>query len=475
MNRTEKDSTGSFPSGFYYQKFIRNVDPRSLIKANAIFEEARNKTYPSSAACLRCNCRLKGEEAIRLSNGNLICLTCFDNIKYIQYPEVYQSKHEEYILKSEAHKIALNEFKNGHRSTRLISFFTPVLFILRFLMVSPILALMAVAILNIDIDLNISKEIVFGYLSLFATTIIFSLIVKGLNKSYDNAVKLWCEKHPEPQEPLLKNFHDPSAILTNNDRKILEIFDYWPGYPPYWGYIRSVVLNRDSGRCQISGCPSRTEIHIHHKEPISMGGCHRIENLVALCEFHHGLQPETGHERVWGKIYTQYFSMVRAHYRNGYPVKAHVRRKELATKDDLLKIYEHHKIACPECKTLFPDLNVDEEKNEITILCPECNMLWFFDQKLLEESGPQIAETLLVNSNSGRWKADLGLMTTIRKPRYKKALDKGKSKIKKTRNIPRRTVKVCPKCGKVLMKKNGRFGPFWGCSGYPSCGYTKDY
>ena len=31
----------------------------------------------------------------------------------------------------------------------------------------------------------------------------------------------------------------------------------------------------------------------------------------------------------------------------------------------------------------------------------------------------------------------------------------------------------CPRCGSRLIKKTGRFGPFWGCSGYPSCGYTE--
>lgn len=31
---------------------------------------------------------------------------------------------------------------------------------------------------------------------------------------------------------------------------------------------------------------------------------------------------------------------------------------------------------------------------------------------------------------------------------------------------------VCPKCGKPLSEKNGKFGKFLGCSGFPGCRYT---
>lgn len=32
---------------------------------------------------------------------------------------------------------------------------------------------------------------------------------------------------------------------------------------------------------------------------------------------------------------------------------------------------------------------------------------------------------------------------------------------------------VCPECGGELKERNGRFGPFMGCSNYPKCNYTK--
>lgn len=32
---------------------------------------------------------------------------------------------------------------------------------------------------------------------------------------------------------------------------------------------------------------------------------------------------------------------------------------------------------------------------------------------------------------------------------------------------------VCPDCGGNLVKRNGKFGEFYGCSNYPKCKYTK--
>lgn len=37
-----------------------------------------------------------------------------------------------------------------------------------------------------------------------------------------------------------------------------------------------------------------------------------------------------------------------------------------------------------------------------------------------------------------------------------------------------KNVKICPRCGQPLRKRNGRFGEFWGCSGYPGCRYTEN-
>lgn len=32
---------------------------------------------------------------------------------------------------------------------------------------------------------------------------------------------------------------------------------------------------------------------------------------------------------------------------------------------------------------------------------------------------------------------------------------------------------TCPKCGAKLIKRNGKYGTFLGCSNYPKCNFTK--
>lgn len=35
-------------------------------------------------------------------------------------------------------------------------------------------------------------------------------------------------------------------------------------------------------------------------------------------------------------------------------------------------------------------------------------------------------------------------------------------------------LKICPQCGQVMKMRNGRYGQFWGCSGYPNCRHTEN-
>ncbi len=35
------------------------------------------------------------------------------------------------------------------------------------------------------------------------------------------------------------------------------------------------------------------------------------------------------------------------------------------------------------------------------------------------------------------------------------------------------SVKICPDCGEIMVRRNGRYGEFWGCSGYPECTHTE--
>ena len=41
-------------------------------------------------------------------------------------------------------------------------------------------------------------------------------------------------------------------------------------------------------------------------------------------------------------------------------------------------------------------------------------------------------------------------------------------------NPPVGEIRVCPRCGNLLKMINGKFGDFWGCTGYPNCRYTEN-
>ena len=42
------------------------------------------------------------------------------------------------------------------------------------------------------------------------------------------------------------------------------------------------------------------------------------------------------------------------------------------------------------------------------------------------------------------------------------------------RGIDKSRFKICPRCGEPMRKRNGKYGEFWGCKGYPDCRYTED-
>ena len=50
--------------------------------------------------------------------------------------------------------------------------------------------------------------------------------------------------------------------------------------------------------------------------------------------------------------------------------------------------------------------------------------------------------------------------------------EKRKEHIKHVKNISQEDKKRCPKCGGNLVKRNGKYGEFIGCSNYPRCKFT---
>lgn len=56
---------------------------------------------------------------------------------------------------------------------------------------------------------------------------------------------------------------------------------------------------------------------------------------------------------------------------------------------------------------------------------------------------------------------------------FEPALQKAVRDLPKTKIEPEKTGRTCPECGKELVIRNGRFGKFISCSGFPSCRYTE--
>ena len=58
---------------------------------------------------------------------------------------------------------------------------------------------------------------------------------------------------------------------------------------------------------------------------------------------------------------------------------------------------------------------------------------------------------------------------------WRKTWNKPRSRLKGSNLAMRITDEKCPKCGKPMAIKSGRFGKFLACTGYPECKSTKPF
>jgi hypothetical protein len=243
-------------------------------------------------------CSEKKIKGINLNNKKYLCENCLYEIQEVRYPEKYQKEflcfkndvetinHEkELFIKNKLNNLATEKV---HYESIILSNFVEIKFI-----ISATILNLTLLLLYFQICAAYSRskgyimEVVFDFPTLctlcFLATFILFMIKSICKSNYDSQIykarehllSQWGLQHPYPSEPELKHFYDPEAILSERDLKILEVLDYWPKYPPYWLYIRKKVLERDRNTCQVTGCPSRTVVHVHHKTPLSKGGSHR--------------------------------------------------------------------------------------------------------------------------------------------------------------------------------------------------------
>jgi len=364
------------------QRFLSRVDVDALIERN----KARNENVVDAGSrhCMLCG----GAESpgLLLNEGSYVCRSCFDEVSRTKYPQKYESKRREFIAAREARRQAKRAFEAKCFYRRLI----------------PWLVGVGVVCLLLTAAVQVLFVVVAG--------VAFALCA-ALKHLHRSKMQEWTQRYPEPLEPELLHFHDPHAMLTSRDRLLLKVFNNWPGYPPFWEYLRAVVLQRDGNRCQVSGCPSRLPLHVHHMVSVSAGGEHIPSNLVSLCAFHHGLEPEQGHERVWGQVKSRYFTMVRSHRRRnprspGYhTVRAYVRRLEVIDDEGVREIIAAYGLLCPQCGSREIALTHQDRYSSVGLRCGRCGRRWEGPRKLAEETGPRLAELLTVTRNKGRWRA----------------------------------------------------------------------
>jgi len=438
---------------FNPQLFLKRVNIEQLLKRSDTYAE--NRIDKLEKPCFFCGSF--ASPGLLLNEGSYLCKQCFDRISLVQYPEKYEGLRRQHLIEWAARnhaRQALIDNSSALKSKKIAG----AAFWLSFLLY-------------------------FVHISFIVLTVIIFFIAKKLEDAHNRKLREWEEHYPEPPEPQLLHFHDPSAELTSQDKATLYIFNHWPGYPPFWGYLRDVVLKRDNGRCQVSGCPSRLELHIHHIKPVSEGGEHSPDNLVSLCDFHHALEPEKGHERIWGNIKTRYFTLVCEHERSNrtasgwHTVRAHLRRLKLVTLEELRELTRTYGFSCPRCGNAHIKFTLYSRKNTIKIECPTCAKSVEGPQQLTEETGSRLAELLRVTRNNGRWKARWDILSerkgavwgewrgshaTKKRKEYKKRLDQDSSK------------PVCPKCGAAMRlvrpMPSDTWKPFWGCTQYKITG-----
>jgi DNA topoisomerase I len=84
--------------------------------------------------------------------------------------------------------------------------------------------------------------------------------------------------------------------------------------------------------------------------------------------------------------------------------------------------------------------------------CPECG----------DESGAKLTR---------RWGRYGWFLSCSRYPdcKYRRNANKSAQEAEADKAEPEMTDVPCPKCGKMMQKRSGRFGPFLGCSDYPKC------
>lgn len=445
---------------FSPQKFLSGVNFERLAKRNELYNAEH--VNQAKTPCILCDTTTG--RGILLNDRSFLCEPCFGEVELVTYPQKYEALYRKFAIERQAHRLAWESFRRKYEYDSRDSALVYVGW-----------ASVLLAFVNLNFLVLSATLLSVGYL----------LNVVNISRTAEWAQRRseWTRENPEPAEPELRHFHHPEAELSGRDQKILKIFNHWPGYPPFWRYLRLVVIGRDSNRCQVTGCPSRLELHVHHMRPVAEGGPHTPDNLVSLCDFHHALEPEKGHERIWADIKTRYFTLVRSHERENranlgsHTVRAHLRRHQLISFDELSELTKTFGFSCPSCGDSQLRFDIHTKRGTVRVGCDKCGNAVEGPQQLTEETGPRLAEILRVTRNKGRWRPRWDMLvvrTGAAWGTWDKQAVSAKRKTHRTRLETKNSAPCCPECGApmrfVKPRPTDRWQPFWGCTQYKVTG-----
>ena len=146
-----------------------------------------------------------------------------------------------------------------------------------------------------------------------------------------------------------------------------------------------------------------------------------------------------------------------------------LRRKMNATQSEIEDKISSENLKCPKCK-VAPLVGVDGKRQEVFLLCPECETEWYFRQEPIRDMVSSLRRCLNESDRPP---------VCVKSLQIKKVLSEQKSmEINPVGIIDKQSTteldgkKTCPLCHKELHFKTEGTGSYWHCD-YPICSFVE--
>ncbi len=221
---------------FSYLDFIKKIDIAKFIEKNEVFDIEKGRTRPQNIICTLCLQTCNSSKSLRLSNNNFVCDKCFEKLKLIKYPEIYQKRYENYLVEKSAKELAFKESCSLYNTAKneninnieklKLSDIEPVSKSFNFLLIT--LFFMVFILVFFLKKINPEYRDLLILASVIDAFILFLLDkkLKAIGQKYEKEILKWESNNTKPTEPEktilpeIKGFFDSDAQLTEFDHKI---------------------------------------------------------------------------------------------------------------------------------------------------------------------------------------------------------------------------------------------------------------